>query len=234
MMNLLTLKRFAAGVMLACLGSCGTSTPPIEPPITQPKPPPIEQPIEPPKPPPIEPPIDRKVDSPEKEEILAQLYDRQKQLDLCAYQLERSRSRSPFASAVYSNGKQNYLVEVLCSMAAYQGNYEYYFVKKTDSDLQISPLTLTVLYHSRSGEKWQEQKVISGQTGFDLSSQTLSVYTKMNAAGTCGSVGHYEFKGNSFQMVKYFAKECDRRRPENNYPQGPENYPQIYPSTTNN
>jgi len=212
MMNLLTLKRFAAGVLLVCLGSCGTSTPPKAPPKAQPKAPLMAQ----------------KVDSPaQKEEILAQLYDRQKQLDLCAVKLNRERSRQ--ASAIYAIGKQNYLVQVHCFLAAYQGNYEYYFVKKTDSDFQISPLKLTV-FNPDAGGKWQREKTkgIAGLPEFDLSSQTLSVFTKRNGAGTCGSLAHYDFKGNSFQLVKYLAKECD-----DNYIE-PEKYPQIYPSTTNN
>lgn len=212
MMNLLTLKRFAAGVLLACLGSCGVSTPPKAPPKAEP----------------IAPPIAQKVDSPaQKEEILAQLYSRQKQLDLCALKFERERSRQ--ASAIYSVGRQKYLVQLHCFLAAYQVNYEYYLVKKTDSDFQISPLKLTVFNPDASG-KWQgeETKGIAGLPEFDLSSQTLSIYTKRNGAGTCGSLARYDFKGNSFQLVKYLAKECD-----DNYIE-PEKYPQIYPSTTNN
>ncbi|MGK7928587.1 MAG: DUF1176 domain-containing protein [Spirulina sp.] len=159
------------------------------------------------------------------EEFLEQLYDRQEKLQLCEFEFDRERSRE--VSQIYRVGEQKYVVELLCFMAAYQGNYEYYLIETKNSRLDIHPLMITVFNPNSSGE-WtrEENRDIAGLPSFDAETRILTLYSKGNGVGTCGSLARYEFDGEKFQLVNYRAKaECDDRYIE------PENYPQIYPLT---
>lgn len=148
-------------------------------------------------------------------ELLDSIYTQGSKLNLCDGNLDQSLSQD--LSQIYDVGNNTYVAEVLCFMAAYQGNYEYVLYK----DNQFKRLPLKMF-----DEKGQELNVknVAGLPTYDPGSKTLEVVTKGRGLGDCGSLAQYKFDGNEFKLMEYRAKnECDGQYLE------PDQYPILFP-----
>jgi hypothetical protein len=162
--------------------------------------------------------------SPQKtdQDILNLIYGKENEIKLCDGQLDRDVSSQ--SSSVYALNKEDYLVEILCFMGAYQGNYEYILYQNNGSQLTIKPLLFKSFSPDKQG-KYNSNMVrsISGIPNYNSHQKVLNLYTKDRGLGDCGSTAQYKWKNNDFELVEYKAKsECDGNAIE------PENYPVIY------
>ncbi|WP_125061041.1 DUF1176 domain-containing protein [Aphanothece sacrum] len=156
-------------------------------------------------------------------DILAYLQKNIKKLSICEGEIDPNFSKE--LSSVYPLGKDKYLVEFLCFMGAYQGNYQYLLYQKQPSGNYLTPLELEI-FDAETFRKPTKIKVssIAGFPTYNTDNKILTVITKYRGLSDCGSLAKYQWKNTRFQLLEYRAKEaCDGTYIE------PENYSQIYP-----
>ncbi|ANV87334.1 DUF1176 domain-containing protein [Picosynechococcus sp. PCC 7117] len=129
--------------------------------------------------PPIPVAIARTVTGSEKASIFQRVVDQQASLGLCLDNDNLAANLDD--AAVYQQGEDQYLVSVLCFMAAYQGAYEFVYV---DGE------TIT---HSRLA--------LAGFPTFDPETSVLSNGYKFNGAGTCLEDSEYYWDGYSLRLI---------------------------------
>ena len=159
----------------------------------------------------------------EPETVLSALRDRAEDLQLCEGETSPETWKQ---SQVYQTGEGTYLVEVLCFMAAYQGNYEYWLYRTNPTGAEVTPLNLTIFEETESGELVQQSvPSVGGLPDYDPKQQRLTLFTKYRGLGDCGALAQYQFTDQAFQLLEYRAKsDCD-----GNYVD-PEKYPLIFPA----
>lgn len=155
--------------------------------------------------------------------VLADLYDRQQALNICPDGFDAATS--PSGSIVYPVGDNQYLVQMLCFMAAYQGSYEYLLYDKTTGEAQVKALKLARFQEDENGQITRlEEQQVGGLPEYEPGRQQLTLFTKFTGAGTCGALATYRFQGGQLQLVAYRAKfDCDDTFVD------PSDYPQIFP-----
>ena len=162
-------------------------------------------------------------DSVNPEKILDYIYKNAKTLGVCEGEIDKNAAQE--FSKVYpvSNGK--YLVEVLCFLGAYQGNYEYFLYDRKASEVILKPLDFDIFEIDDSGKITKKQShSIGGLTEFIPDKQELTVLTKYRGLGDCGALAKYQWQQEKFKLLEYRIKEkCD-----GNYLE-PEQYSRIYP-----
>ncbi|MEG3435806.1 DUF1176 domain-containing protein [Pannus brasiliensis CCIBt3594] len=157
-----------------------------------------------------------------KADILARVYGDRERLKLCDGDIDRTVAEE---SAVYPLAGDRYLVQFLCFMGAYQGNYEYYLYKATDSTFSISPLSLEIIEDTGSDRKTPVRS-IGGLPEYDREQQLLTVHTKYRGLGDCGTFARYRWRDTRFQLIEYRIKEnCDGKYID------PDRYSRVYPGT---
>lgn len=155
--------------------------------------------------------------------VLADLYDRQQALNICPDGFDAAIS--PSGSIVYPVGDNQYLVQMLCFMASYQGSYEYLLYDKTTGEAQVKALKLARFQEDENGQvALREEQQVGGLPEYEPGRQELTLFTKFTGAGTCGALATYQFQGGQLQLVTYRAKfDCDDTFVD------PSDYPQIFP-----
>lgn len=160
------------------------------------------------------------VTSPEKEIIFRKIEDRKEQLKLCNQ--ERDQALALDSAKIYGIADNLYLVEILCFLGAYQGNYQYLLFD--DSDMTISKVSFPTFEGDNPNLRLTNTNTLVGMMEFIPESQILTVQAKTRGLGDCGSFAQYQWHKNRFQLLEYRQKfECDGV-----YVQ-PEDYPLIYP-----
>lgn len=158
-----------------------------------------------------------------KQEILEDLQGHSQKLGLCEGQIDASTSSDQ--SSVYQIDEDKYLVELLCFLGAYQGNYQY-LVYEPDSDIpQVKIVDLPIFQANESGNiERVEVNSIAGLPEYSPEENRLTVFTKYRGLADCGSLGSYQWKNEDFQLLEFRVKEaCD-----GNY-LDPEQYSKVYP-----
>ncbi len=155
--------------------------------------------------------------------VLADLYDRQGELGICSDGFDAEAS--PNGSIVYPVGDNQYLVQMMCFMAAYQGSYEYLIYTKTADGPQVKALKLARFQPDENGQLSRlEEQQVGGLPEYEPGKQQLTMLTKFSGMGTCGSLATYQLQGDQFQLVEYRAKfDCDETVID------PSQYPKIFP-----
>ncbi len=155
--------------------------------------------------------------------VLADLYDRQQTLGICSDGFDAAVS--PSGSIVYPVGDNQYLVQMMCFMAAYQGSYEYLLYDKTAGEAQVKALKLARFQEDENGQiALLEEQQVGGLPEYEPGRQQLTLLTKFTGAGTCGALATYQLQGGQFQLVAYRAKfDCDENFVD------PSEYPQVFP-----
>jgi hypothetical protein len=157
--------------------------------------------------------------------VLPYIYKNADKTNLCEGELDKSASEQ--FSSVYPIDHNRYLVQLLCFMGAYQGNYRYFiYEKQADSgSVSVKPLGLERYEPDDSGKISQTlEDNVGGSPDYNSGQKILSVMTKYRGLGDCGSLAHYQWDSNQFKVVEYRVKEkCDGKYVE------PEQYAQVYP-----
>ena len=157
------------------------------------------------------------------EKILKYIYKNANTLGVCEGEIDTNAAQE--FSKIYSVGQGRYLVEVLCFLGAYQGNYEYFLYDRKGSEVILKPLGFDIFEVDDSGKITKKQShSISGLTEFIPEKQELTVLTKYRGLGDCGALAKYQWQQEEFKLLEYRIKEkCDGIYLE------PEQYSRIYP-----
>lgn len=160
------------------------------------------------------------ITSEEKNRILSEVGQQRESLSLCNQ--EKDQALSEKAIKIYPLTTSQYLVEVLCFLGAYQGNYQYLLA--SNQGQKLTKINFATFFSHQKGLKLSNTFTMVGMTEFDPVNQILTVQTKARGLGDCGSYSEYQWQESSFQLKEYRDKsECDGVYIE------PKNYPLIYP-----
>lgn len=155
--------------------------------------------------------------------VLPYIYQNAEKTNLCEGELDKSASEQ--FSSVYPLAQNRYLVQILCFMGAYQGNYRYFLYEKQTDSVSVQPLSLERYEPDDAGKitKTSENNV-GGSPDYDPGQKTLSIMTKYRGLGDCGSLAKYQWDSDRFKVVEYRVKDkCDGKYIE------PDKYTQVYP-----
>ncbi len=157
----------------------------------------------------------------EKTKITTEVEQQKKNLSLCNQ--EQDQALSGDAVNVYYLSETKYLVEILCFLGAYQGNYQYLLLSKPENNWR--KINFSTFDFQAQNFKLANTDTLVGSIDFEPVTQVLTVETKSRGLGDCGSYAQYQWVDNSqFELKEYrYKAECDGV-----YLQ-PENYPLIYP-----
>lgn len=158
-----------------------------------------------------------------KEHILNNIYASASNLKLCDGDIDKSLSQD--SSSVYELNNREYLVEILCFLGAYQGNYQYFLYQIKDAQVEIKPLSFQQFIQDEENKiQLKNISSLAGSPVYDQDNQILTIVAKARGLADCGSFAQYQWKNSEFILLEYRIKEkCD-----GNY-LPPENYPKIYP-----
>ncbi len=156
----------------------------------------------------------------QKADIILQVEQQREDLNLCNQEKDQALSNN--STQVYSLNQSKYLVEILCFLGAYQGNYQYLWGSQNDK--KLNKINFPIFRRDESGLKLSNTFTLVGGTEFDDINQILMVKTKARGLGDCGSYIEYKWQNSQFTLKEYRDKsECDGVYLE------PQNYPLIYP-----
>jgi hypothetical protein len=160
------------------------------------------------------------ITSEKKQEIIKTIYSQQKTLNLCNQQQDKELSKD--SANIFTLNNQQYLVEILCFLGAYQSNYQYLLLEQKSSEIQI--INFDTFDNNSENLKLINTNTLIGTAEFDSLTQTLILETKTRGLGDCGSFAQYQWNNNKFELKEYRHKpDCD------GVYLPPENYPLIYP-----
>ena len=159
----------------------------------------------------------------EEDQIIKTIYQQKESLNLC--NKEQDQDLSSDSAKVYQLNEQEYLVEILCFLGAYQPNYQYFFVLVNDSfELKIKPIFFTTFKAKNKDLQLTNTRSLTGITNFESETKSLTIETKGRGLGDCGSFAVYKWENNNFNLKEYRYKgNCD------GVYLNPEDYPLIYP-----
>ena len=154
-------------------------------------------------------------------QIVTKITEHQENLNVCNQ--ERDEALSTESIYIYPLDKQYYLVEILCFVGAYQGNFQY-MVGQHNSD-ELVTINFVTFSFQDDELKLTNTATLVGTPTFDREQRLLTVFTKYRGLGDCGSFATYQWQNSSnFELQQYRDKSsCDGDYLD------PENYPQIYP-----
>ena len=124
------------------------------------------------------------VQEPDPGAILNAVHRQVQPLGLCQFSFDRGASKE--FSEVYAVGDSQYLVQMLCFMAAYQGNYEFVRVEAAGPEFNVFPLDLE----------------LAGYPTFDGDRLVLSNTYKFTGAGVCVEETEHQWDGTQLQLLK--------------------------------
>ncbi len=161
--------------------------------------------------------------APSSDDIWQYLYSSTEELGICEGDIDLSVSQDN--SSVYKINEQQYLVEFLCFLGAYQGNYEYLLYDTTPTGVKVKSLSLDVFEPNGFGKFTSTNiRLISGLPDYEPEKQLLTVFTKYRGLADCGSLAKYKWEESEFKLLEYRVKEkCDGTYLE------PDQYSQVYP-----
>lgn len=155
-----------------------------------------------------------------KQEIVTKIYNKQQSLGLCNG--ERDQALSQDSLKIYLLNENQYLVEILCFLGAYQGNYQYLLYNPMDSTME--KISFPIFQDNPQNLQLTNTFTLNGMPEFDEMEKTLSLQAKSRGLGDCGSFAVYQWEGEKFTLKEYRHKsDCD------GVYLPPEEYPLIYP-----
>lgn len=115
----------------------------------------------------------------------------------------------------YKLADQKYLVEVTCTLGAYQGFQMYFYLDEAKSSPASRLLTFETYEATDRGEKSLVHKRTSelwGTPEFNPGTKQLTVLNRFRGLGDCGSFATYEFRSGNPVLKGFRAKlTCDGR-----------------------
>jgi hypothetical protein len=153
---------------------------------------------------------------------LAYILQNRESLGICKNYFEKERKG--IGSKAFQITDQKYLIQIQCSLAAYQGTFEYALWIDQSPQPLVIPLEFDVFVEPKQGEqpKRTKERGIVGTPRVNARSQTMTNFTKFRGLGDCGSSAVYKLEGDRMVLQEYRAKyECDGKYTQD--------FPIIYP-----
>jgi len=127
-------------------------------------------------------------------------------------------------------GSNRYLVEVVCTLGAYQGYQRYYLLDESAPQPMVRALSFAA--YETTGKQGQrltrvQTEELWGSPQFEAKTKRLSVMNKFRGGGDCGTLAVYAFDAGDPELKTLRAKTaCDGRGAGM-----PETWPRINVST---
>jgi Protein of unknown function (DUF1176) len=128
--------------------------------------------------------------------------------------------------AFYPLGRQRYLVEVVCTLGAYQGYQRYYVLDESKNPPAVVPLAFTTF--EATGERGdrlvrKQSEELWGTPEFDPETRRLTVLNRFRGTGDCGTLSVYVLEQGRPQLKEVRAKvKCDGHGADN-----PKSWPKL-------
>ena len=135
----------------------------------------------------------------------------------CEEAFDNTMSKETAGLEFYELAEKQYLVEVICTLGAYQGFQVYSYLDETKSPPSAKLLTFQT-YESEYDNKLEkkESEELLGLAEFDFKTKQLTILNKFRGLGDCGTLATYGFQGGDVQLIELRAKlTCDGRGVEN-------------------
>ncbi len=145
-------------------------------------------------------------------------------LGVCKDYFQAESAQKGIGSKAFKISDKKYLVQIQCSLAAYQGSFEYVLWSDDSAKPSVVPLEFDGFSDPKAGEKPKRitNRMIAGMPRFNVQKQTMTNFTKFRGVGDCGSSALYKLEGDRMVLQEYRAKyECDGKYVQD--------FPVIYP-----
>ena len=141
--------------------------------------------------------------------------------------LIESLKKNKRSKNIYEVEKNKFFVQVKCSWASYQGNYEFFTYEKSNNEVILKRLLLRRFSRNTDGslsESYSES--VGGMPVFSAKHKTLRIFSRAGG-GDCGSnLVEYHYENNELNLLSVRENyECLKH--EGSY--SPNHYPIIYP-----
>lgn len=133
-------------------------------------------------------------------------------LGICKEYFRAEDSKRGIGSKAFQISDNKYLVQIQCSLAAYQGSFEYVLWIDGSPKPRVIPLEFDVFQEGKDGEKSKlaTYRTIAGTPRVNVRSQTITNFTKFRGVGDCASSAVYKLEGDRLVLQEFRAKyECD-------------------------
>lgn len=115
---------------------------------------------------------------------------------------------------VFPLGAGQSLLQVCCTLGAYQGTYRYYRIDERTSPLAVTELVFTTYVSSGSPGPGQLEvdrtAALTGEPRFDAATKQLVVLNRYRGPGDCGMLSTYALEGAQPVLVAVRAQlDCD-------------------------
>ena len=133
-------------------------------------------------------------------------------LGICKDYFRAEEVKKGMGSKAFQLTDQKYLVQIQCSLAAYQATFEYVLWIDQSPKPLVIPLEFDVFAEPKQGEqpKRTKERGLVGLPRVNVRSQTMTNFTKFRGIGDCGSSAVYKLEGDRMVLQEYRAKyECD-------------------------
>ncbi len=163
----------------------------------------------------------------ENQQIIEAIYQEKENLNLCDQ--ENDQELSLDSAKVYLIETNQYLVEFLCFLGAYQPNYQYFVVtfnsfNSLENNNEIKPIIFPTFKKDKQNLKLINTRTLTGVTNLDWETKQLIIETKGRSLGDCGSFAIYKWSNYNFNLQEFrYKDDC------NGVYLDPQDYPIIYP-----
>jgi hypothetical protein len=134
------------------------------------------------------------------------------QLGLCKDNFQENAVNAGMGSRAFKLSDRQYLVQIQCFMAAYQGAFEFVLWVDDAPQPRVINLEFDVFEETPTGTKPKRlaTRTLSGLPRVNVRSQTLTNFTKFRGVGDCGSSALYKLEGDRMVLQEFRAKyACD-------------------------
>jgi hypothetical protein len=172
-----------------------------------------------------------------RQEIWTYIFSKKKDLKICELKSLDPNSLELFQRKfeentnrrlnIFSVGKNQYFVEVLCFWANYQGSFEFFLYSEIDNKASLKRLLIRQFYKEDGDKAVKEinSTSVAALSRFNPIDKTLELISKSRGAGGCGTMGNYKFKEDRLELLIFRAQwECVRKKDYD-----ADQYPIIYP-----
>ncbi|HMQ04246.1 MAG TPA: DUF1176 domain-containing protein [Pyrinomonadaceae bacterium] len=104
----------------------------------------------------------------------------------------------------YPLGNNKWLMEVVVSFAAYQGQYRYYFLDESRNPKTWKEVLFRQLRWNHSGETRETlDPELLGIPAYDSETELITTFAKGRGIGDCGSLIKYRFSNGETELLEY-------------------------------
>lgn len=135
----------------------------------------------------------------------------------CEEAFESTMSKKTVGLEFYELADKQYLIEIKCTLGAYQGFQVYTYLDETQSR-PVAKLLTFVTYESKDYDKLDNTKTeeLWGLPEFNPTTKELHILNKFRGPGDCGTLATYSFQRGTPKLEEFRAKTaCDGKGSNN-------------------